>query len=248
MNANESASIINLLLSGLVSGVVVAIVTYLLTRGKTKAETQKLLFEAEKLRLEAEKIRKELSTNVESIASSSYQLSTTSERVIYDSKGRDIGYDFKGVEGYIYKNVDGKDVPVTPKGLGTLSFDNGILNLKRKNTEGRYEMWLQTYSYGEEQVIPQDDLIGGQRRLRINCEAKVVGGEHTLKFVFKGKDSGKWLAQKETRISEEKWTSLTMYFLVAPNEDCRLRIDDQEVSQAPSSIQIRNFILTEKVS
>jgi hypothetical protein len=250
MDATQSPSFANLLLPGLISGVVVAVVGYFLTRGKTKAETKKLEVESEKIRLESEKIRKELSSNVESIASASYQLAASSERIIYDSKGRDVGFDFKGIEGYVWKNIDGKDVRVTPQGKGTLSFESGILNLKRTNVDGRYEIWLHTYIFNssERDDIPQDELIGVQRRIRLSCEVKVIGGGHTLKFVFKGKETGKWLAQGERRITEEKWVSLTMYFLVSPKEECRLRIDDFEVSLVPSSLQIRNLVLAEKVS
>jgi hypothetical protein len=234
--------------------VVVATLNYFLTRNKTSAET-------EKLRLESEKLRRELTISTEGIASithelsgvaasASYQLSGVSERVIYETKNRDIGHDFNGVEGTTYKRVDGKDVPASPKGLGSLNFENGILNVRRTNTEGRYEIWLHTYMYGdtEKQVIPQDDLIAGQRRLRISCDVKVVGGEHTLKFVFVGKRTGGWLARKESRISDEQWTPLTNYFLVSPKEDCQLRIQDQDVSHAPSSMQIRNLTLAEKIS
>jgi len=37
------------------------------------------------------------------------------------------------------------------------------------------------------------------------------------------------------------------YMLFSPREDCQLRLDDIEVSAVPSSIQIRNLVLTEKV-
>jgi hypothetical protein len=251
MNGNDSTNIINLLLSGLMSGVVVAALNYFLTRSKTKAEIEKLKVEAEKIRLEAEKMRKELSSNVESIASAaSYQLSTTSERVIYDSKNREIGFDFEGLSGYTSKYIEGNEVYSETEGTGTVSFNNGIINIQRTNTDGRYELWLNTYIYpdGEKSLIPKDELIAGQRRFRISCEVKVVGGEHTLEFVFKGLETADWLAYGERRVTEENWIPITMYFLVSAKENCQLRIDDQEVSQAQSSIQIRNFVLAEKVS
>lgn len=244
MNNADKLNILNLLLSGLLSGIVVAILNYLLTRRKTKAEI-------EKLELEAEKIRMEIRNNAVNLSASvSYQLSNKTEQVIYSSNDRDIGFDFKGNEGQIWGTVDGKDIPMTPKGMGTLKIDNGILSIQRANTDGRYEAHLQTYLYGgsEKQFIPQDDLIEGERRMKISFEAKVVGGEHTLKFLFKGTKSGKWLAYGEKRIVENSWTLHNMYFSVRPNEDCQLRIDDQEVSGAPSSIQIRNFVLTEKIA
>jgi len=68
--------------------------------------------------------------------------------------------------------------------------------------------------------------------MRISCEVRVLGGEHTLKFVFKGEETGTWLGRGERRISENNWVPLNMYFSVASSEDCRLRIQDQEVSHA----------------
>jgi hypothetical protein len=75
----------------------------------------------------------------------------------------------------------------------------------------------------------------------------MVGGEHTLRFVLKGKQSGKWLGSKERRIIEDRWTRIEEYMLFSPTEDCQFRLDDLDVSAVPSSIQIRNLVLTEKV-
>ncbi len=184
MEANTSASILSVVLSGLTSGIVVAVLNYFLTRRKTHAEIRKLESEAEKIRLESEKLRKELTTNIENLASASYQLTNSLERIIYDTKNRDIGYDFRGVEGYVWETVEGKTVRTTGKAQGILTFENAILNLHRANTDGRYEIWLHTYSYGESipDCIPKDDLIAGKRRLRVSFEAKVVGGRAHVKI------------------------------------------------------------------
>jgi len=205
----------------------------------------------QKLETQTEKIRTQIGNNQENLSASvSYQVANTTERIIYDSKNREAGYDFKGSEGQIWKTVGGKDVATTSKGLGMLLFEKDSINLQRTNTDGRYEVLLQTYFYdsGEKQSIPKDEKVQGPRHLRIGCEVRVQGGEHTLKFVFKGSETGKWLAQGERRITQDQWVPVNMYFLVSPSEECRLRIDDQEVSRVPSSLQIRNFVLAEKIS
>jgi hypothetical protein len=235
-----------LLLSGVVSGVLVAILNFLFTRSKTKAET-------EKLRLEAQKLRDEMRTSTENLAASvTYQLSNKAERLIYSSVNSDTGFDFKGSEGYIWgpKDKDGKSVPITAKGLGELKFDKGILNIQRTNTDGRYELYLQTYLCDgtTQPFLPKDELRGDVRRMKVTFDAKVVGGEHTLKIVFRNPKTYDWLANGQKRIVENSWVSHTMYLQVSPSQDCQLRIDDQEVSQAPSSVQIRNFTLTEKIA
>jgi len=251
MNDSGFSSLLSVLLSGVVSGIVVAGLNYLLTRNKTNAETKKLQLEAEKIVLESEKLRKELSTNVESIVSASYELANTAERVIYDSRNSDIGFDFEGRGNQIWINENGKDKPITEKGEGELTCDSKeILNLRRTNTDGRYEVLLKSYKFdnSEKPYIPRDDLMEGSRKLRVNFEAKVRGGGQTLKFIFKGEESGKFLATKEIKISEEIWKPIKMHFLVSSAENSFLRIDVQEISKLPSSLQIRNFVLTEKIS
>lgn len=244
MNSENSTNIITTLLSGLLSGIVVALLNYFLTRRKTQAEITKLEAETEKIRIETTKLGN-LSANV------NYSSVSSAERVIYDSSKRDIGYDFEGREEYIWTTVNGKPTRVSSKGLGTLTFEKGgVLNIQRTNAEGRYQVRLERYIFdnAEKTNIPKDDLIEGHRNLKVSCEAKIIGGEHTLKFVLKNEAADKWLATEDRRVTMDSWTPLTAYFRIPANQDCRLRIDDLEVSKAPSSIQIRNLVLAEKVS
>ena len=242
--ATQSINIVNLLLSAIVSsGVVVALLTYWLTRRKMRAET-------EKTELEAEKLRRELSQGLQGIpAGISYELNRAAERTLYQMAGRNPGYDFRGVGGQIWKQVEGKDVAVPGKAIGLLTFEGGILNIQRSNKEGQYEVWLEKYIYDgdEKSVIPKNDLVEGKIGVRLACEVKVVGGEHTLRFVLKGRQSRKWLGSKERRVTEDRWTAVEEYMLFSPTEDCQFRFDDVGVSVVPSSIQIRNLVLTEKL-
>jgi len=125
--ASQSINIVNLVLSIVSSGVVVALLTYWLTRRKTRAET-------EKTELEAEKLRRELSQGLQGIpAGISYELNRAAERTLYQMAGRNPGYDFRGVGGQIWKQVEGKDVAVPGKAIGLLTFEGGILNIQRSN-------------------------------------------------------------------------------------------------------------------
>lgn len=245
MNTGTSSTILSTLLSGLLSGIVVALLNYLLTRKKTQAEIKKMEAETEKIRIEISKLG-----NIS--ATVSYNLvSSSTERIIYDSSQREIGYDFEGSEDFIWTTVDGKPAKASERGEGTLNFEKGgVLNIKRTNTEGRYQVWLLRYIFDgvEKPNIAKDELISGRRNLRLSCEAKVVGGEHTLKFVLKNEQTDRWLATEARRVTENTWSPLSLYFRIPANEECRLRLDDLEVSKAPSSIQIRNLVLAEKVS
>jgi len=236
-------SLINALISGVLGGVVVAFLNYWLTRKKTWAEI-------EKFKAETEKIRRELSQTVDNISDAvSYKLSNLAERSIYDSKGRDVGFDFQGGDAQHYAVVDGKDQPVSSFSKGTLTFEpGGVLNIQRLNTEGRYEVWLNRYFFKGTEVIsiPRDDLMAGQRSLRVDFEAKAAGAEHTLRVLLKNKTN--WIAHEQRRVTENSWTPIKIYFQISPAEECRLRIDDMDVSKAPSSVQIRNFSIVEKSS
>lgn len=74
----------------------------------------------------------------------------------------------------------------------------------------------------------------------------------TLQFVFKKKDEynnwykGAWLANKRIQvIGGNDWETVTEDFYLSSSEECRFRIDADYVSQAPSSLQIRNIRLVE---
>jgi hypothetical protein len=243
LEANPSTSpLLAALISGVLSGVIVALLNYWLTRKKLQAETKFI-------EVQAEKIRRELNLTVDGI-SAAVTYAASSERVIYDSTGRELGFDFKGFKAQLWERIDGVDRPVSDYGLGQLSFDNGILNVQRSNMEGRYEIWLQSY-IRDGQVLPAispNDLISEQRRIRISFEAKVIGGSHTLRVLLKNEKANKWLGEESRIISANSWTSVKIYFQIPPTEECRLRIDDLDVSSAPSSLQIRNFIVAERAS
>jgi hypothetical protein len=252
MSESNAFNIINTLLAGLLSGVVVAVLNYVFTRRKLIAEAKKAEVETEKISLEIDKLRLELRQNTEDISATiNYQLPSISESIIYDSQNRDIGFDFEGKEAIIWKKIDGKDTPTTERAKGSIDFlEGGILNIQRINEDGRYSVWLLSYLYDgdEKPLIPADDLSVGQRKLRISFEAKVVGAEHTLKFVLKNLKTNRWIAHEDKRITENTWLPFKIYFQISPNEEVRLRIDDQDVSKAPSSIQIRNIVLAERTS
>jgi hypothetical protein len=172
------------------------------------------------------------------------------ERIIYSSAGRDVGFDFRGERAQIWQTVDGVDRPVSGFGEGTLSFENGqVLNIRRSNTDGRYAVTLETYFFGGTvtPLIPRDDAIVGQRSVRVSFEAKSIGAEHTLRILLKNEETNKWVApHRERRISDNLWIPVREYFQFSP-EQCKLRIGDLNVTKAPSSVQIRNFTVAERV-
>lgn len=246
MDTQNAITVLISLASSIIGGGVVAFLNHYLARNKTEAEIRKLNAEAEKNLAEARKTV----FDVESVSANVNLLpNSVSERTIYDGTKRYDPFDFRGVEGQFYSEAEKKHVG--PRGLGSLSIEEGgVLNIRRENTEGRFEIWLLQYSYDglEHSFIPKNELISGQRKLRVSCQAKVVGGEHSVRFVLKDHTTGLWLINEKVRVTRDSWTPINLYFRVSPTVDSILRIDDEDVSQAPSSLQIRNLILAERSS
>lgn len=228
------------LISALVGGVAVALLNFWLTREMRAAEFQKI-------KLEIEKTRRE----VGSISSAvSYQTFDAQEQMVYDGRKQDVGFDFEGLGERLYKRIDDVDQPISGPAQGSLSFeDGGLLNINRTNTEGRFSIYLKSYYFGGTKylTIPGNPRLTGERRFRVRFEAKAIDSSHTLRVVLRNK-KGEWLDENEQSITSNMWTPMkNFYFVISPSEECQLWIDDIDVTKAPSSVQIRNFVLTERL-
>lgn len=238
--SDHTSAIVTAIVSGLFSGVGVAVLTHLLSRKKTEAEIQKIRAESQKILAETAKITSEvqnLSVAVNNLAGG--------PEVLFDGSKDIDGFDVKGRESYVW---DSQGKPISSKGLGELKFEpGGILNLQRLNTDGRFELLFQRYRYkgAEHANIPKDDVISGKRNLRVNCEAKAVGGSHVLIFVVKNSQEAR-LAYDTIKVNSNEWVRFPIFLPVDPSQDCTFRIYDQEVSHAPSSVQIRSLVLTQQ--
>jgi hypothetical protein len=222
--------------------IMVAVLTYWLTRKKMVSEIKFIMAQQKLTGVQTEKLQRELSVVT-------YKLAASSERTIYDSTGvNDLGFDFKGREAQIWeRGPDGIDRAVSNYGLGVLKSEKGVLDIVRTNTDGRFEIWLRSYGSDGASIIPSR-LISGQRRIRVSFEAKAIGASHKLRIVWKEREgAGPWLDHDSTTISPSNtWTPIKSYFLLPPDKECRMRIDDLEISNAPSSVQIRNVIVAER--
>ena len=232
------------LLPGLLGGVVVAFVNYFLSKRRTEAEIGKLEAETDKMRAETRKIIHEFKGLSASV---NYTMTDIAENIIYDSSTEFQPYDFQGVGGQCWYQEEWTHKG--PKGKGSLKFEEGnILNIQRTNTEGRFEVWLQRYLYDniERTCIPKNELIAVRRKIHVSCQAKVVGGEHSLDFVWKNQETT--LAYQRVMVTINEWLPIDLYFQFSPQVDCLFRIDDLEVSRVPSSIQIRNLLIAERTT
>jgi Tfp pilus assembly protein FimT len=223
---------------GLVSGSVVAVFNHLLTKRKTAAEIEKLQAEAELTRAQAKQITENLTNLSDKVSYKLPDAAQSSEDVLFTSDKSDL-FDFRVVKA---DNAEGE-----------LTVKDSVLDLLRTNVAGTMQIWLENYSYaGRRQlkILPKDESLPGDRKLRISCEVKAIGGEHTLLFVIKGENApvGVHMADKRHRVTTNEWTAVDIYFRVSPGQNCHFRIDDRSVSTPNSSVQIRKLVLAQRTA
>jgi hypothetical protein len=239
--------------TGLVSGVVVALFNHLITLRKSRADRRKVEQDIEMGKLQMILLKKQLSDNTEGISETiSYYQTNVKERILYDSNVRDVGHDFTSKGGHVYSREKGIEVKSQDRGKGEAVFQENTINLKRTNTTGRFELWLDNYMIENKRVnfIPKDEINGIKRNFKLSLYAKTIGADHTLAFTWKGieKDKGLILQRKERVINTAEWYPVTLYFTINPTEDCKLRIDDYNLTAAPSSIQLKDILLVENLA
>ena len=235
-----SGNSLTAILTFLGGGVGTALVSHFLGRRKAAAEVDKIRAETNKINLEVQK----LSSTVKA-------LSAASEQILLDgSKGLD-GFSVKGQSGRFWKG-NGKDATApNPMGEGELLFESdGVLNIRRANTVGRYELLFRQFTVGDEvkDVIPKNEAMSGKRKIRVSCEAKTVGGSHTLRFVIRNPLTKQRFAESSKTVNGNEWTKLDVFLLCNPAHDVHLRVDDEEVSIAPSSVQLRKVVIAERIA
>lgn len=177
--------------------------------------------------------------------------SRETEAIIYNSEiSSSLGYDFIGSEAQLGKS-NGEHYG--DKGRGEVSFvgeRRNVIDICRTNIDGKYELRLRRYSYrghSDYDMLPRDLTVGGERIIRISCEAKVTSDPHTLGFIFRTK-SGDWVVKRQPRItvSDTHWTPFEVHLQIDPSRDSHLRIDDHyKAGPTPSHIQIRRIVVAE---
>ncbi|GJH30232.1 DUF874 family protein [Caballeronia novacaledonica] len=277
--AGASTTVLSSALTLVGSGVATALVSYFLGRAKSKAEMEKMKAETEKTRAEMEKIKpdtektkaemekvkaetektkaemekmkaetEKTKLEMQALTTTVSDLAVASERTLFDgTETSDYGFTVRGSPGFIW-GKDGK--PASARGEGELVIEDGMMNVKRTNTDGRFELWFEHYSVGENNnstVIPKNELMSGDRKLRVSCEAKAAGAKHTLRFLIRNPWTGDRLFSDTRKVEGNEWKKLEVYLKFDPAQDVIFRMDDEGVSAAPSSVQIRKVVITERI-
>lgn len=117
------------------------------------------------------------------------------------------------------------------------------MRVERSNTDGKYEIQLLREGPGQPSFSKR---YPPSRVLRIDCEARVQGGEHTLRFLAKDEKGDEWLANEKRTIKPDEWVRLEVRLWVDSTKDFLFRIDDQNVTHAPSCVLIRGLTVVEE--
>jgi hypothetical protein len=230
------APIIAAFIAAIIGGIGVALVNYFFNRDKQRAEIEKIVAETLKIRTEISALS----------ASVAYSLPSGTEQIVFDTRTKVDGFDFQGkVSNHWRPDGTASD----GLGKGALSFgDNGVLSVERTNTDGRYELLLLHYRFNgrDYPLIPKDATLAGKRKLKVSCEAKSVGAEHTLRFILRNPPTGHIMSEDRKVVAGNEWTPIQVYLQADPSDEAELRIDDERVTAAPSSVQVRNFMIVER--
>jgi hypothetical protein len=151
---------------------------------------------------------------------------------------------FQGKEAHVYK---GKD-KVGDKAKGSLAVGpDGLLTIGRSNNAGRFEIHIRPHGPGKPSFTKNADPPA-PRCLRVSCSVKAEGATHKLRFVAKDEDQDKWIASETRVIEVGDWNRMEFYLWVDATRDFLLRIDDEEVSEAPATLLIRDLTVSEESS
>jgi hypothetical protein len=121
------------------------------------------------------------------------------------------------------------------------------LEVRRTNGHGTFVVWITKYSYrGQTEFIPADPR-GARRNLRLQCKLRAVGAYCMVKVVLKEKDApmGQYVDERKHQLAPDAWVDVDDQFRVDFGGKIRFRFLQQSVSVAPSSLQIRDVVITE---
>jgi hypothetical protein len=163
-------------------------------------------------------------------------------RVLYDAKVHGETKLFRGRESFMHRGS--QRVGDQARAAFVVGAE-GLLKVSRSNNAGRYEIHYRPQGPSKPSFTKTAEPPP-QRPLRVTCEMKAEGASHTVRFVAKDEDSDKWLASETRRVPAGDWSKCEFYLWVDATRDFLLRIDDEEVSEAPTTLEIRDLLIVDE--
>ena len=243
--AADPASLGQLAFTSLGSATVVALCNHLFTRRKTRAEADKLAAEAEKLRAETENLRAGFQNLASDVRDAAANCPRPPRAEIYRLDERAGEADFHDHGEKFHHQPYG-----TPAGTGSFEVSDGVLTIRKTNSEGRYRLKLRRYTFQGKahDFLPGSPLRSSRRQLVLGLEAKVSGGHHTLAMGIKDHENGTHLALFQTIFDSPDWTPIEVRFPVPAERGGELWLDLQDVASpgVGSALRLREVVFSEE--
>ena len=142
--------------------------------------------------------------------------------------------------------------PIGEMPIGKFEFSNGRINVDRTNNSGRFIIQILKYLSGStsstfKDLIEKDLNTSATRIINIKFEAKIINGNHNIWFVSLRPGSNQWIhnAHQKFEITSPIYTTFENHFIINANEDFIIQIEDREVQNKNSNIQIQNLLIEE---
>ncbi len=102
-------------------------------------------------------------------------------------------------------------------------------------------------STGPVDFIKRDISKSGNRVISIRFTVKTIGGYHHLYFIAKRYNSTEWIhkANFSFKINDSVWKEYENQIRISANMDFVVDIDDREIENSYSAIQIKNLKIGE---
>ena len=143
--------------------------------------------------------------------------------------------------------IDNKEVG--EQAVGKLDIKEGVLNLRRTNKDGRFIIRILEY-YNNNiagKFIKSNVNLEGDRRILVSFKAKIIGGSHSIRIVCTKKDSHLWVHKANFKfiIESKEYQEFNQILKVPASEDFNIRMENIEVENLQSSVQIKDFMVKE---
>ncbi len=132
-------------------------------------------------------------------------------------------------------------------GVGEFGFENNVLIIDRKNTEGRFIVKIKGYYYNEleRNFIPKNINGKNPRYFKLSFEARSLKGQQKLIFTFQKLGTHIWLSHPEYAIGNKDWQNQSASIAVYCHEDIFMELQIFETTQEPGLLQIKNILVEE---
>jgi hypothetical protein len=164
--------------------------------------------------------------------------------LIYDSAQQVAFSDFEPFSHYCVGETNG------PKGMGEIWLDGQILHIKRKNTEGRFILYLKAYRFKNRifKFIPAEVGEKRDRIYHVKYKIRAVNGRLSITSFFVNDSIGTpWRnfggLTKRKEINRPEWQPIEFQTTIDSQNNALLRFDNQGVDREGAEVELKDLTI-----